>query len=338
MSNGVVILLDTGIDKSTFKDCLVGGNHFYAKGHSIYCDDNFEDDNGHGSACAHIIKSVFPSAQFYVIKVLDRNAETIYPVLETALEHCINLDYHLINLSLAMLDHNVNSKFSKLCDKLRIKGKILLSSVHNGYKESYPASYRSVIGVRGSLFLDSENFWYNLNSRIQCIADISPSFTHRSLDRYFMFGGNSKACALVSGLILKTESINNTLLDFESANLILEKTAQKNEWTENDINTSADMLITDDHLLCNETILKSIRQILYTTMHWDDQENTGWRDNLFENGLVQPDKIKSLILNLEKFFGVNIPNSHINYNALCSINMIGKMIEGAENEKNKITI
>jgi hypothetical protein len=338
MNNEVVILLDTGIDKSAFKNSLVGGKHFYVEGRSIYCDDNFDDDNGHGSACAYIIKSVFPSAQFYVIKILDRNAETIYPILETALEYCLNLEYHLINLSLAMLDDNVNSKFSKLCDKLRIKGKILLSSVHNGYRESYPASYRSVIGVRGSRFFNSENYWYNPNNCIQCIADISPSFTDRSLYRYFMFGGNSKACALVSGLILKAENINNILLDFESANLILEKNAQKNEWNESDINTSVAMLTIDDYSLCGETLLKSICHILYSTMDWNNQESVGWRDNLFESGLVQPAKIKQLIQNLEKHFGVNIPNSYINYNSLCSINMIGKMIEGAKSEKIKIII
>lgn len=328
MNDKVVILIDTGIDRAAFKDCLVGGQHFYVEGNYVYCDDNFDDDNGHGSACAYTIKSIFPAAQFYVIKILDSNAETIYPVLETALEYCMNLEYHLINLSLAMLDENENSKFSYLCNRLRDKGKILLSSVHNGYRESYPASYQSVIGVRGSRFAVPEEYWYNPKSDVQGIADISPIFTSRTLDTYFMFGGNSKACALVSGLILKIENNSKTVLDFERANLILEKNAKKNEWTESDINTSAAMLIPDNQPLCDEAILKSIHQILHSTMDWKNQTNVGWRDNLFENGLMHPAKIKFLILNLEKHFDINIQNSHISYNSLCSINRIGKMIEG----------
>ena len=155
MSSKVVVLLDTGIDKKAFRQCLIGGKHFYAKGSSICCDDDFNDNNGHGSACAYIIKSLCPSAKFYAIKILDQKAETVYPILEMALEYCLSLEYHVINLSLAMLDNKVNDRFSKLCDKLRQKGKIVLSSVYNGYTESYPAAYRSVIGVRGSRFLNT---------------------------------------------------------------------------------------------------------------------------------------------------------------------------------------
>lgn len=329
MNNDVVILLDTGIDKTAFKDCLIGGQHFFVEGDTIYCDENFEDDNGHGSACAYIIKSLFPSAQFYAIKILDNNAETIYPILETALEYCSSLEYPLINLSLAMLDDNVNGKFSKLCDNLRKQGKVLLSSVHNGYTESYPASYESVIGVRGSRFTDPIGYWYNSKNNIQCIADITPSFTNRSLDRYFVFGGNSKACALVTGLILKIAKDNNILLDLNSANFMLEKNAQKNEWTESDINTSTAMLETDDFTIQDETLLNGIRYILCDVMEWDNTKTIGWHDNLFETGLTQT-AIKPLIISLEIYFGVRIPDLHIKYNSLCSIAMIAKMIEGAK--------
>ena len=61
-------------------------------------------------------------------------------------------------------------------------------------------------------------------------------------------------------------------------------------------------------------------------------------NNLFERGLLQPTMIRWVIMSLEKHFGVNIPNSYISYTSLCSINMIGKMIEGAKNEKNKVII
>lgn len=50
-----------------------------------------------------------------------------------------------------------------------------------------------------------------------------------------MFSGNSRACAVISGLLLKLETDYNMILNLESAGLILEKNATRNDWTENDI-------------------------------------------------------------------------------------------------------
>lgn len=334
MTEEIIILLDTGIDKMAFKNSIIGGKHFYAEGDSIYCDDNFQDDNGHGSACAYVIKSVFPSAQFYVIKTLDKKAKTIYPVLEVALEYCLTLNYKIINLSLAMLDEDIYGGFDKLCDRLQKEGKILLSSVYNGYHKSYPASYPSVIGVRGSRFISPDNYWYNSCDCIQCIADNTPCFTNRMLDDYFMFGGNSKACALMSGMILKKVNINHDILSFENVNLLLEKGALKNMWDIQEIDTSYSIFQSGVSSLCDEKILESIRQILYDTIDKKIEMNIGWQDNLYEIGIMKPCVIKKIIINLENCFGINIPDSYINFNSLSSINMIGKIIEGAKNEKN----
>lgn len=337
MIEEAIILLDTGIDKIAFKNSIIGGKHFYVEEDSIYCDDDFQDDNGHGTACAYIIQSMFPSAQFYVIKILDRKAKTIYPVLETALEYCLNLKYKIINLSLAMLEEDIDGGFNKLCDRLRKEGKILLSSVYNGYQRSYPASYQSVIGVRGSRFINPENYWYNSHDCIQCIADITPCFTNRMLNEYFMFGGNSKACALMSGMILKKVNINHDILSFENVNIILEKGALKNIWDIQEIDTSVSIFQSDDSSLCDKIILKSIRQILYDTIDKKIEKNIGWQDNLYEIGIMQPCAIKKIIINLENYFGINIPDSYINFNSLSSINMIGKIMEGVKNEKNKFS-
>lgn len=107
------------------------------------------------------------------------------------------------------------------------KGKIIVASVSNGHRQSFPAAYPSVIGVRGSFFSSSEEYWYNSKEDIQCIADISPTFTSWTLDNYFMFSGNSRACAVISGLLLKLETDYNMILNLESAGLILEKTQQE---------------------------------------------------------------------------------------------------------------
>ena len=156
MDKKVVVLIDSGINKLDFCDCLVGGKHFYVEENYVCCDDSFDDDNGHGSACAYTIKSIFPETQFYIIKILDQNLETVYPVLEAALEHCMDLKYHIINLSLSLLEEVGSVNLKLICDALQKKGKIIVASVSNGHRQSFPAAYPSVIGVRGSFFSSSD--------------------------------------------------------------------------------------------------------------------------------------------------------------------------------------
>ena len=336
MDKRVVILIDSGINKLDFCDCLVGGKHFYVEENYVCCDDSFDDDNGHGSACAYTIKSMFPKAQFYVIKILDQNLETVYPVLEAALEHCMDLKYHIINLSLSLLEDAESVNLKPICDALQKKGKIIVASVSNGHRQSFPAAYPSVIGVRGSFFSSSEEYWYNSKKDIPCIADISPTFTSWTLDNYFMFSGNSRACAVISGLLLKLEKDYNTILNLESAGLILEKNATRNDWTENDIVAFTDTYIIGHQQGCDKSVLTAVHQILRDIMGWGDNIVVDWNTNLFKNGLIHTNKIKPLIMGLEKQFGITINHSNIKYTSLCSINSIGKLIEGIVDEKTKI--
>ena len=336
MDKKVVVLIDSGINKLDFCDCLVGGKHFYVEENYVCCDDSFDDDNGHGSACAYTIKSIFPETQFYIIKILDQNLETVYPVLEAALEHCMDLKYHIINLSLSLLEEVGSINLKLICDALQKKGKIIVASVSNGHRQSFPAAYPSVIGVRGSFFSSSEEYWYNSKEDIQCIADISPTFTSWTLDNYFMFSGNSRACAVISGLLLKLETDYNMILNLESAGLILEKNATRNDWTENDIVAFTDTYVIGHQQVCDQSVLVAVHQILSDIMGWGDNIVVDLNTNLFKNGLIHTNKIKQLIIDLEKQFGITINHSNIKYTSLCSINSIGKLIGGIVDEKTKI--
>lgn len=67
-------------------------------------------------------------------------------------------------------------------------------------------------------------------------------------------------------------------------------------------------------------------------MGWGDNIVVDWNTNLFKNGLIHTNKIKPLIMGLEKQFGITINHSNIKYTSLCSINSIGKLIEGIVDE------
>lgn len=248
----------------------------------------------------------------------------------------MDLKYHIINLSLSLLEDAESVNLKPICDALQKKGKIIVASVSNGHRQSFPAAYPSVIGVRGSFFSSSEEYWYNSKKDIQCIADISPTFTSWTLDNYFMFSGNSRACAVISGLLLKLEKDYNTILNLESAGLILEKNATRNDWTENDIVAFTDTYIIGHQQGCDKSVLTAVHQILRDIMGWGDNIVVDWNTNLFKNGLIHTNKIKPLIMGLEKQFGITINHSNIKYTSLCSINSIGKLIEGIVDEKTKI--
>lgn len=248
----------------------------------------------------------------------------------------MDLKYHIINLSLSLLEEVGSGNLKSICNALRKSGKILVASVSNGHRRSIPASYPSVIGVRGSLFSSAEEYWYNSKKDIQCIADISPTFTSWNLDNYFMFSGNSRACALTSGLLLKLETEYNTILNYKSAGPLLEKNAARNDWTENDIVAFTNTYIIEHQQVCDKSILTAVHQILSGIMGWGDNILVDRNTNLFKNGLMHTNKIKPLIMGLEKQFEITIDHSKVKYTSLCSINNIGKLIEGIVDEKTKI--
>lgn len=196
-----VIIIDSGIDKNLFREEIIGGVSFKISKNKIVKSNDFADNNGHGSACASIIKSVAKDTKIYAIKILDENANTNVNLLEQALYHCLKLDYRLINLSLATLDSSGAKRLEKLCKKLKRHGKIIVASVYNGYDSSFPACFKSVIGVKVSVMQSPREFWFNKNYEIQCVGNITPCFTNRNLKKYVLFGGNSKAAAHITGYI-----------------------------------------------------------------------------------------------------------------------------------------
>lgn len=126
------------------------------------------------------------------------------------------------------------------------------------------------------------------------------------------------------------------ILNLESAGLILEKNATRNDWTENDIVAFTDTYVIGHQQVCDQSVLVAVHQILSDIMGWGDNIVVDLNTNLFKNGLIHTNKIKQLIIDLEKQFGITINHSNIKYTSLCSINSIGKLIGGIVDEKTKI--
>ncbi|CEN31379.1 S8 family serine peptidase [Paraclostridium sordellii] len=261
MKNNIrVAILDTGIDKNHeyLKDNIIGGISLKCDDKYILICDDYEDDNGHGTACASIIKKEFENVEIFVVKVLDKDGKSNVQVLEEALKYLLDKDIKIINLSLSIIESEVVKDLKKICDKLNAQGKIIVCSLANGYEESFPAIFENVIGVKGFILEDENSFWYNRNKNIQCIMDNNSYMNCYINNSYKLFGKcNSQAAAKLTGKVAKILSEYGDMKFYE-INKKLELLGRRSDWTSEDLIKSKrfpnfkDVSFSDDYSILNE--------------------------------------------------------------------------------------
>lgn len=198
-----VAIIDSGINMLDTELCSAvtkGFNIKYVHGKIVYTE-NYNDLNGHGTYCAMIIKRLCPDVKLTIIKILDENKMGQSECLLEALNYLYYNPVNIINMSLAIQDVHSKHKLCSVCNKLRKRGTILVSSLANHREYSYPAIFDDVIGVKGSLCLKEREYIYHSNRAIQCQSSSIPILVERMDGTYTFFGGNSKAAANVSGII-----------------------------------------------------------------------------------------------------------------------------------------
>ncbi|HBF5455613.1 S8 family serine peptidase [Clostridioides difficile] len=232
-----IAVIDTGVDinHEYLKDVIGGGISFEYDEKYIFTSDNYCDYNGHGTACVSTIKNEFRNLEFFIVKIMDEYGKTNIQILEEALKYLLNTDISIINLSLSVMNSNEVDDLYKICEELNKKGKIIVSSVANGYEETYPAIFDNVIGVKGFILEDENTYWFNKNEKVQCIADDNPYLRCHINNSYKLFGKcNSQAAAKVTGIIANILS-ENPNIKFEELNEKLEICATRNFWTKEDL-------------------------------------------------------------------------------------------------------
>lgn len=292
MKNKVKIaILDTGVDKNHeyLKNNIMGGVSFKCDGKYILVSDDYEDDNGHGTSCASIIKKEFNDVEIFSMKVLDKYGKANIQILEEALKYLLNTDIKVINLSLSVIESGVVKDLKKICNKLTSKGKIIVCSLANGYEESYPAIFENVIGVKGFILEDENSFWYNQNKNIQCIIDNNSYMSCNINNSYKLFGKcNSQAAAKLTGKVAKLLFEYGDMTFYELNNK-LELLARKKYWTSKDLEQSKRYPTFKGELYSDEDYLfKEVLQVLldFLDFNIDDiyiyslfNENIGLNDN-----------------------------------------------------------
>ena len=209
-----VAIIDTGIDID-HPDLDVAGGHRYIDSGGID-DENYDDDNGHGTHCAGIVAAldneigvigVAPLALIYAVKVLDSDGSGYLSDVVAGIQWAIDNQMDIISLSLGT---NYDSQtLHAACSAADAAGILLVAAAGNDYRTrwgrewntvDYPARYGSVIAVGAIDNTDEKASWSSTGPGLELVA---PGVGIRSTywnGTYETHSGTSMACPHVAGV------------------------------------------------------------------------------------------------------------------------------------------
>lgn len=119
------------------------------------------DGNGHGTACAGIIRGIAPKVSLSSMRVLHDGRYGSGTALLAGLEHAIDLGFDLINMSLSTAKPEFQLPLARLADQAYFRRCVLVVSAHNLPVVSFPWSFASVISVASHDGSDPMCYYYN---------------------------------------------------------------------------------------------------------------------------------------------------------------------------------
>ena len=130
-------------------------------------DDEPMDVFGHGTACAGIIHSIAPAAEFISVRVLGPDLKGKGVAFAAGLEWAIDRGAMVANLSLSSKSEALFGAFHDLADRAYFSNLLLVSAANNGPGPSYPSLFSSVVSVASHDIADPWTFFYNPNPPVE---------------------------------------------------------------------------------------------------------------------------------------------------------------------------
>lgn len=199
-----LVVIDTGIDR-THPDLaarLKGGWNAVAK------NDDYNDDNGHGSHCAGTIAAVddgvgvvgvAPEVDLYGVKVLDAGGSGSFDDVIAGMQWAVEHKMTVASMSLGA--SRGNPALEDAVKAMEAAGVILIAAAGNsGGAVGFPAAYPGAIAVAAS---DAKDKLARFSSRGPSVALIAPGVDVKSTymkGGYNTLSGTSMATPHVAGL------------------------------------------------------------------------------------------------------------------------------------------
>ncbi len=214
-----VAVIDSGID--AMHPALAGQVDGYVtiitdkEGGITYDLSPHQDDFGHGTACAGIIRSIAPECEIYSIKVLGASLSGRANVFIAGLRWAIENGMHVCNLSLGTNKKDFFGILHELVDLAYFRNVILVAAANNLPVPLFPSVYASVISVASHAVQDPYCFYYNPEPPIEFGAlgiNVRVPWLKQG---WVTSTGNSYATPHMAGIITRILSKNPTLTPFQ---------------------------------------------------------------------------------------------------------------------------
>ncbi|BCJ95354.1 hypothetical protein acsn021_29230 [Anaerocolumna cellulosilytica] len=328
-----IAIIDSGIDTENhiLMKCVQGG--VTIKNGEIL--SGFYDENGHGTKCVSTIMKYCKDANYFIIKVLNKDMEGTGNDIIHALNYIKESKIKIINLSLSTSNRYYKRDFEEICGELKENGKIVIASKDNSLSNrSYPSSCKNVIGVLGGIYLPENEFWYNNSYKFQAVSSSVPKLTLSLNNQYEMFSGNSKACAIFTGIIFNQLST----YDFDSKEIdsILRQAAVKRKWSYQSINNNISYTIDyEEKVNVNQKILDKIKSVIKDVLELD-LERVKLLDQyilFYHNIGLNYKNCINLLDKLEREFSIKINYEDVSFFDCLSIYSLKNLVQRSSYEK-----
>lgn len=295
MKRIVVGIIDTGLDtkckyflRTNYEACSVKQD-----GNVSLLKSDYEDKNGHGTACASIIINECPNVEFFIINAFGESGKTNLVAIEKALKILKETSVDIINMSFAITTAPGN-ELSDLCLELS-KNKIVVAAAANNYDgRSFPACYESVCGVRGGKIKNNKVYEIDTSKEIQCLFDNNPLMSMTLNNEYQMLPtNNSLITAKFTGMIC--QCISKYDIQKEKYTDILQIMQKENREQKSKIYTSSQEWYMDN----NDELLQAIYELLKSVLQLHKPTNNICDIELLtstQNVYIKDDSIENNIL------------------------------------------
>lgn len=121
----------------------------------------YGDLNGHGTACAGVIRSIAPGASISSMRVLTTGKSGSGDALIAGLEWAIDQGFDIVNMSLATSVPRLEPQLRELADRAYFRRSLLVVSANNLPVHSFPWTFASVLSVASHNEDDPLKYYYN---------------------------------------------------------------------------------------------------------------------------------------------------------------------------------
>jgi subtilisin len=161
-----VAVLDSGIDATHPDVGAIQGSVAFEPvpdrpGEVVMHETAAEDVNGHGTACASVIRSIAPDCELFSVRVLSARGTTRGYVFSAGIEWAIDNGMHVVNLSLSSSSDDYFGPLHELADRAAFANVMLVGAMANTRKPTYPSEFASVFSVASHDRDDPLAFDYN---------------------------------------------------------------------------------------------------------------------------------------------------------------------------------